>query len=294
MAHRLLSEGYTRLQHLYDQSECRSIIYVLLEEITKMHPAMFLSDKSNELTLDQHHLWSNILSKLATGVPLQYVLGRQEFMGSHFDVDERVLIPRPETEELIEWIASMYDSNAHLRILDIGTGSGCIAISLKKLFPMASVEAWDVSADAINVAKANARKMNETIHFLQTDVFTSPDANILPFDLIVSNPPYIPESEKTSLCDNVLKYEPSLALFVPDDCPLIFYQRIALIGTTLLKNSGKLFFEIHSKQGASIQQLLQSYGYQNVTLKKDLSGNDRMIQATLHKNAIEPHNRYPQ
>ena len=188
-----------------------------------------------------------------------------------------VLIPRPETEELVSWIVEDHP-DAPVRILDIGTGSGCIPVSLAHRLPLSTVHAWDVSPEALEVARRNAIRNGVTVHFLQVDALQEswPSLNI---DVLVSNPPYITEKERTDMERNVLDWEPELALFVPDNDPLLFYRHIARIGLDLLSPSGTLYYEINRAYGAETVSLLQQLGYHSVELRKDLSGNDRMVKA---------------
>jgi release factor glutamine methyltransferase len=205
-----------------------------------------------------------------------------------FYVDRNVLIPRPETEELVEWIVKEVkgknDAQAHpsgkVKILDVGTGSGCIAISLKKL-SVTEVWACDISDEALNVARINADALNATIDFIPLNFLDADQRKQLPaIDIIVSNPPYIPRNEKTEMKRNVVGYEPSTALFVPDDDPLTFYKAIADFGREKLNKGGNIYAEIHENLGESVNNLFLSKGYQTVYLKKDLQGKDRMIKAT--------------
>jgi len=212
--------------------------------------------------------------------PIQYILGETEFFGLNFSVNQSVLIPRPETEELVELILKNH-SGENLKILDIGTGSGCIAISLAKNMPSAKVYAIDISEDALSVAKENATRNQVEIQFFQQDILAELPDNIFneKLDIIVSNPPYITPIEKYSIHDNVLKYEPHTALFVPQNNPLLFYERIADIGHSLLNKSGFLYFEINALYGKEICQMLQTKGYSNIKLYQDISGKNRMIEA---------------
>ena len=194
-----------------------------------------------------------------------------------FRVDPAVLIPRPETEELVEWILQSRD-NAADQIVDIGTGSGCIAVALAKHLPQAVVHAWDVSAEALRVARLNAGTNKVSVNFRQVDVLKRPDVGDT-FDVIVSNPPYIPESEKEEMAPNVVEFEPRGALFVPNNNPLLFYECIADLADKALNNSGLLFFEISSRKGAEVVGLLRRKGFRNIELRKDMSGNNRMVKA---------------
>ncbi len=208
--------------------------------------------------------------------PIQYVLGETEFYGMKFFVNENVLIPRPETEELIEWILKD-TTNDKLKIIDIGTGSGCIPIVLKKHLPEAEIFALDVSEKSLETAKINAEYHQTEIQFVQND-FLNMDFNELPeFDIIVSNPPYIAETEKNEMDENVIKFEPHSALFVPDENPLVFYERIIELAKQKLKPKGKIYVEINQNLAMETKELFEKI-FQNIELKKDISGNFRMIK----------------
>ena len=219
-----------------------------------------------------------MIRRLKKNEPVQYVIGRETFCGLTFEVGPDVLIPRPETQELVRWIVDDWRENAACRILDIGTGSGCIAVSLAKLLEGAVVDGWDVSEGALQVAGRNARRNDVEVGFLRKDVLSA-----LPgkerYDVIVSNPPYIAEKEKVVMDANVLDWEPSLALFVPDDDPLLFYRTIAVLAKEMLTENGLLYYEINQAYGPDTVQMLKSLGYSSVELKKDIWGNNRMIKA---------------
>jgi release factor glutamine methyltransferase len=267
------------LQGIYSGPELRSMSRILIEEVSGMQAALFLSDKSKQLNEQQEQRLEDILARLKKSEPLQYVLGWTEFYGIPFVVDSRVLIPRPETEELVDWIAGDNDSG-QIRLLDIGTGSGCIAVSLAKLLPQALVEAWDVSPDALAVACHNAKENGVYVLFREVDVLVQQVADVnQKFNILVSNPPYVMNSEKKQMHGNVLDHEPHLALFVEDSDPLLFYRRIAELGTSLLVVGGTLYFEINAAKGHDMVEMLQKMGYVDVRLKQDLSGKDRMIRA---------------
>lgn len=209
-------------------------------------------------------------------MPVQYVLGETEFCGLNFVVGESVLIPRPETEELVAWIAE--ETKPDALILDIGTGSGCIAVSLKKFLPGSEVYACDISTEALNVARLNADKNNQQVIFFEMDILNTTTAE-RKYHLIVSNPPYIPESEIDTILPQVKDYEPHQALFVTDDDPLIFYRKIAIYAQQHLYPGGKLFFEIHRDYANACVSMLKDKNFDNIIMKKDISGNDRMIRA---------------
>src|SRR5688572_8583660 len=212
--------------------------------------------------------------------PIQYILGSTEFYGCRIKVNESVLIPRPETEELVDWIKTGLKGREPKTILDIGTGSGCIAIALKKIFPQSRVTAMDISEKALEVAAENAQRNNARIDFVLRDILSSP-SSAPPFDLIVSNPPYITLSEKAAMNKNVVEYEPHLALFVSEEDALVFYRAIADLARSILVTGGKLYFEINERMGPAVKKLLGEMDFLNVEVKKDLSGKDRMVRAEI-------------
>ena len=229
----------------------------------------FSSEKLSEV--------NDILARLKSYEPLQYIIGETWFCGYRFKVTPAVLIPRPETAELIDWIVTDNKRDgAH--VLDVGTGSGCIPVSLALMMDSPVVSAWDISEEALSVASENARLNNADVAFSRVDVLGTdiPDIRV---DILVSNPPYITESEKKDMERNVLEWEPDLALFVPDDDPLRFYKRIAELGLDILNDGGVIYFEINRAYGSETVDMLASMGYKDIELRKDLSGNDRMIKA---------------
>lgn len=229
-------------------------------------------------TADQRRQLDKVLARLKNREPLQYILGKETFCGLTLEVTPEVLIPRPETAELVEWITAT-EQEGPLSILDIGTGSGCIAIALAQQLKGAAVTAWDISEAALQVAARNAERSGMKVRFERRNVLLDEDCpSEARFDLIVSNPPYVTEKEKAAMDDNVLLWEPALALFVPDDRPLLFYRRIAELGLRILKPGGRIYFEINRDYGAQTVAMLQGLGYRNVCLRKDLSQNDRMIR----------------
>jgi release factor glutamine methyltransferase len=269
------------LSGLYSHTEAVSLSRLIIEHVSGIPLPTLLSDKSKKITPVQEELIEKIVQRLLLMEPIQYIIGETEFFGMTFAVNNHVLIPRPETEELVELIISE-NKNSAIRILDIGTGSGCIAIALKKNLPDSVMEAWDFSAEALETAKLNAYNNKVDVNFYPIDIFQE-----IPkrehFDAIVSNPPYVLESEKGQMSKNVLDYEPHSALFVPDKNPLVFYERIADIGTSLLSTNGKLYFEINRAKSAETISLLEGKGYSGIRLLRDISGNDRIIKAEYSK-----------
>lgn len=217
---------------------------------------------------------------LKTFRPVQYIFNTTEFCGLKIYVDENVLIPRPETEELVYQVIEGHKGSSGLTVLDVGTGSGAIALALKKSLPLSDVSACDVSPEALQVARKNGNETNLHVHFFLLDILNPEDWNLQPqYDLIISNPPYVTEAEKKFMSANVLSWEPERALFVPDDDPLIFYRQIIRFAEQHLKPGGKIYFEINENFGADVRELFQKNGYQNIDLRQDLSGKDRMISA---------------
>lgn len=267
------------LSSIYDKMEAESFFYLILENLHQLKRIDLALNPDFEISEYDKVKWESILSELKTQKPIQYILGETEFYGLKFKVDENVLIPRPETEELVELIISKYknqDASKKLKILDIGTGSGCIPISLKKNLPNAEVFTIDISENALKVAKENAKLNGVEVNFIQKSIFEIEDLE-RQFDIIVSNPPYVRMLEKEEIKTNVLKYEPHLALFVEDNDALIFYRKIALLAKKNLNQNGSLFFEINQYLGKETAYLLGSFGFKNILLIKDVYGNDRMI-----------------
>jgi release factor glutamine methyltransferase len=268
----------SELQGLYPDNEIRSFSLLIIEKLTGFSRTQIILNKNTHFFDEQRQVIDSFIEKLKKNVPIQYILGETEFYGLMFTVNESVLIPRPETEELVDWIRTENDTKAKLQMLDIGTGSGCIAISLKHEFPNADVDAFDISGKALEAAKVNAKRNDVSVKFSKVDILNS-DEFLQQWDIIVSNPPYIPELEKVDIQPNVLDYEPHLALFVPDNDPLLFYRRIAEMAMKQLNPGGKLYFEIHRAAGEACLQLLIELGFTDVELRKDISGNDRMVRA---------------
>ena len=282
--HSAYLEMKQKLSAIYPLREAGNIADMAMEKITAQSKSERLIHKDDLLNPKQLTQWHDILQQLLEGRPIQYVIEEAWFAGMKFYVNEHVLIPRPETEELVEWILQE-SAGQQLNVLDIGTGSGCIAIALKEGNALLNVHAMDVSATALQVAEKNAVENNAQVHFMQTDILDESKWDAFPkFDIIVSNPPYIPQHEATDMENNVLRYEPHLALFVADDNPLIFYDAIAKFGIEKLSANGRLFFEINESLGKETKAVIEKYGYREVAIKKDMQGKDRMILATLQNN----------
>ena len=267
------------LSGLYPLHEIKAMARVIATDVFHFSLLDYYGGKDRKLSKEQRDLLHKIAARLANHEPLQYVIGEAWFHGRMFKVNRDVLIPRPETGELVDCILRE-NPQTGLKVLDIGTGSGCIAVSLAVDLPSPQVEAWDISPKALAVARENAERHHARITFKQTDILERvplPDAQ---WDIIVSNPPYVTEKEKSTMEANVLQWEPGIALFVPDEAPLRFYEAIAKFGQKHLKDGGKLYFEINQLYGKETTQLLQHVGYSAINLIQDSCGNDRIITAT--------------
>lgn len=267
----------SRLQPYYTAEEVSALSRIVCCDLLGQAPTDYYLGKDIVLSSKKEQELEDILQRLSRFEPLQYIEGRTLFLGREFWVAPGVLIPRPETEELVELMLKEIPADA--RILDVGTGSGCIAISLAKALPDALVTAWDVSPEALSVARANARKLQADVRFVECDVLACQVDEVGQYDVIVSNPPYVTEAEKADMEPNVLQWEPSLALFVPDDDPLRFYRRIAVLGRDMLADGGRLYFEINRAYGREMVEMLRAMGYVGVRVEKDLSQNDRFVIA---------------
>jgi release factor glutamine methyltransferase len=271
------------LTSLYGEDEAESFFYLILEEKHQLK-RVDLALQPNSLFLeDEIELWNSILEQLKLEIPIQYLLGKTSFYGLDFEVNSTVLIPRPETEELVDWIISnnrKIEQSNTLKILDIGTGSGCIAISLAKNLPNAQVFALDVSEKALATAKKNAKLNDVDVTFLHQSILETEDLE-QEFDIIVSNPPYVRNLEKQEIKKNVLDNEPHLALFVEDNDALIFYRKIAELAQKNLTSSGQLYFEINQYLGKEMISLLETMNFKNIELRKDIYENDRMIKGSI-------------
>lgn len=276
--HPIVNEIRNALREHYPDSEALALAKMLLVEAFGFSTLELYGGKDKEISGKRLDVLNEMIARLKKNEPIQYVIGTETFCGWTFEVDENVLIPRPETQELVHWIVADWKSDASCRLLDVGTGSGCIAISLSKLLEGAEVEAWDISEGALRVARRNADRNGAQVLFRQVDVLkVCPEGHR--YDVIVSNPPYITESEKQDMEANVLDWEPHTALFVPDADPLLFYRRIAELGVSMLNEGGALYFEINRAYGEETVRMLEGLGYKQIELRKDDWGNDRMIKA---------------
>jgi release factor glutamine methyltransferase len=286
------SKFLEELTPIYDEMEVESFFYILLDYLHQLKRIDLALNPSFEMTENDVAKWNAILVELKTQKPIQYIIGETEFYGLKFKVNEHVLIPRPETEELVNLIVSSFKfqvSSTDLNILEIGTGSGCIPISLKKNLPNANVFGVDVSEKALEIAEKNAALNRVEVTFLKADILAIENLEQLEtrnskldtsFDIIVSNPPYVRMLEKEEIKPNVLEYEPHLALFVEDNDALLFYRKIAQLAKKNLSENGMLFFEINQYLGKETVDLLTDLGFKNIKLVKDVYGNDRMISCS--------------
>lgn len=275
------------LSSIYDPEEIESFFYLILESKNKLKRIDLALNPDLIFNDENINYWTSITENLKQEIPIQYLLGKTSFYGFEFEVNHNVLIPRPETEELVDWIIKSQthskteaNENKKIKILDLCTGSGCIAIVLARTIPNAEVYALDISEKALEVARKNATINQVSVNFICCDLLKVDDLKHL-FDIIVSNPPYVRELEKQEIKKNVLSYEPHLALFVEDSNALVFYKKIAELSKINLKPNGKLFFEINQYLGKEMVDLLISSQFKNIELRKDIYGNDRMIKANL-------------
>lgn len=282
----ILNQFRNELIALYDTKESESICIMALGEVTGLSSAKIKAFPDTELPEEQSTSIDKILTELKTSKPIQYILGHTEFHGLPFKVNPSVLIPRPETEELVEWIISSAGNSkfAAGSILDIGTGSGCIAISLKKNLPEFDVSAVDISPEALQTAKENADLNKVDINFVRDNILSTKSEIVnRKSKIIVSNPPYVTMQDKTQMHQNVTDFEPHTALFVPENDPLIFYKAIADFASKNLETGGLLFFEINESYGEQIVELLKYKKFNNIELRKDMSGRNRMAKASFHQ-----------
>ena len=270
------------LTPLYDAGEAESFFYLILEFKHQLKRIDIALQPELVFSIAELKTWNSVLEQLKKEIPIQYILGTTHFYGLEFEVNENVLIPRPETEELVDWIIKSQKSevrNKKVKILDIGTGSGCIAISLAKNLPNAEVFALDVSEKALAIAQKNAELNQVQVQFICQSILETEDLG-QQFDIIVSNPPYVRHLEKQEIKKNVLDNEPHLALFVADDDALIFYRKIAQLAVKNLSQAGQLYFEINQYLGQEMLDLLQEMNFKDTVLRKDIYGNNRMTKST--------------
>ena len=269
-----------QLSKKIDAIELNSLLGMLIEEVTGWNRVQQVVEINTPLSEIQINKFTEYTQALLNDKPIQYILGKAWFMGLDYKVNEHVLIPRPETEELIEWVVEYANIiGKPLQLLDIGTGSGCIAISLKKALPECRVTGLDISAEALSIAKTNASSLNANVEWIEQDILGNVQFPNL-YDVIVSNPPYIPMREKDNMQEQVKNHEPAIALFVPNEDPLLFYRTIAQLAKKQLAPKGQLFFEIHYDQGKALLQLLDDMHF-HAEIRRDSFGKNRMIRASL-------------
>lgn len=266
------------LSGVYAPEEVHAMLYITLEHYLGMSRVEIALSRKQELKDAQRLLLEQSLERLQQHEPIQYILGKTEFYDLEFIVSAATLIPRPETEELVRWI--MESTNTPSKLLDLGTGSGCIAVALAKNLPSAAVSAYDISAEAIRVARQNAQRNSVDVQFDCVDILGLPTLSKR-YDVIVSNPPYVRDLEKAEIQSNVLAYEPHSALFVSDQDPLVFYRKIANLAFQHLNAQGSLFLEINQYLGKETVELLKDIGFTSVVLRQDMFGKDRMIKASM-------------
>lgn len=269
-------ELWRTLEPLYGNGEARAITDYVLDICFGLSKADILCGAVEEMTAEKTAELNKIFGRLMEGEPVQYVLGRAEFSGRWFSVRPGVLIPRPETEELCAWITADSKASASPKVLDIGTGSGCIAITLQLDMPESKVTAWDISTDALDVARENAQQLGANVNFVKLDALNAkPEGE---WDVIVSNPPYICEKEKKDMAVNVLEHEPHKALFVPDAAPLLFYRAITRLAVQTLNKGGRLYFEINPIYADDTCRMMRAEGMTAVELRSDMYGKQRMAK----------------
>ena len=275
---------YSELSGHYPDVEIQSFFSIVLEEFLGLQRIDLITKADFEIDSETFEKLQKVIQRLQNQEPIQYIIGKTEFFGLPILVNSHALIPRPETEELVEWVLSEVAKvqSGKVSILDIGTGSGCIPISLKKNLPDATISAVDISKEALYLAAKNADLNEVEIKFIEKNILETEQLD-QKYDIVVSNPPYVRELEKAEMKPNVLENEPHLALFVEDHDPLIFYRKIAQLSKNHLTEDGMLFFEINQYLGEEMLEMMHLLGFQNVLLKKDLFGNDRMIKATICK-----------
>lgn len=285
------------LKTIYDEQEASNITNLALEEILKQPKTERVSNKEKKLSQLQSHQLRQYLQRLKDHEPIQYIINKCWFYGMELYVDKNVLIPRPETEELVDWIVKdvkasgrdvfvrepmQADKTTELKILDVGTGSGCMALALKKTMPKAEVWGCDISEEALNVARRNGSDLDIRVDFQGMNFLDKSQQKILPtVDIVVSNPPYVPMHDKNQMNANVVNHEPHTALFVPDDDALIFYKALAEFGKKRLYENGSIYMEVHENLATDVVHLFKENGYTRVELKKDMQGKDRMVKAVI-------------
>ncbi len=275
----VISFYHQHLAGIYDKDEIDEMAFLIFEKVLGYDRSEFHKRKGEHLNQSDLLIVYDIGKALQTHKPIQYILEEAWFYGMKFFVNEHVLIPRPETEELVELVLNEIkrELGRPLNVLDIGTGSGCIPVSIKKNAQAVEIYAIDISKEALDVAKKNAETLDTTINLAEVDILTTDNIDNIKFDYIISNPPYITLNESGDMNENVVDFEPHLALFVADNDPLVFYKSITEFASKNLNEEGKLFFEINQKYGRLVKQLMESKGFESVEIYKDINGNERIV-----------------
>ena len=266
-----------KLNETFSSREIKLIARSFISKRLGWESSDFISRKEEKVSESDLLYFREKINELINGTPFQYALGETYFYNIQLKTDKRALIPRPETEELVDWVVNEHKNETNLRILDIGTGSGCIPLAIKRVLPNSTVVGVDVDEDALTLANENANKLALEVNFLKHDILSSSELEGK-WDVIVSNPPYIPIKEKSEMAKHVLDYEPELALFTTNENPLVFYEKIADFAKRKLNKDGWLYFEIHESNAEKVVQYLENKNFQAITVKKDLQGKDRMIR----------------
>lgn len=267
-----------QLPAFYDETERLNLFYMIMEFVLNYNKADVVLNGNESILVENQQKIDEIFNRLQDNEPIQYITQQANFFGYDFKVSPATLIPRPETEELVDWILTEMKKQPqkNWRVLDIGTGTGCIPITIKKEFPFAKVFAIDISVDALKIAQENAINLKADVTFIQQDILQTEQLDA--YDIIISNPPYVRNLEKAEINENVLQHEPHLALFVDDNDPLIFYRKITQLAQKSLNENGMLFFEINQYLGIEMQEMVSEY-FKSIELKKDFIQNDRMMKA---------------
>ena len=285
--HQIVAEIRQRLCGKYPKTEIESFERILIRHFLNLTPAQAHMSRYIELCAEKEQKIHSAIDELQNHKPIQYIIGETEFYGLPFKLTPDVLIPRPETEELVHWILNSYDRHAELTMVDVGAGSGCISVSLAANLRNADIWAVDISKEGLAVARRNALKNKVKVHFIHDDILKTGTMGFQPdsIDVLVSNPPYVQPSERDRMKPNVLQYEPHIALFAPENDPVIFYKCIATIGTKCLKNKGKIFFEINEGLQTEVIEILTQNHYINIIPRRDINGKWRMVAAEFSRTA---------
>jgi release factor glutamine methyltransferase len=266
-----------KLNGTFSNREIKLIARSFISNRLRWDSSDFISRKEEKVSESDLLFFREKIQELLSGVPFQYALGETYFYNVLLKTDKRALIPRPETEELVDWIVTEHKNTQDLRIIDIGTGSGCIPLAIKYALSSSKVSGVDVDNEALSLAKENANALNLSVDFFQYDILSTVDMD-KEWDVIVSNPPYIPVKEKADMAKHVIEYEPELALFTTNENPLVFYEKIADFAINNLSENGWLYFEIHESNADEVVNILKNRNFDEISVRKDLQGKDRMIR----------------